>query len=805
MALIIFLGTSNLYSANENAQLTLGDKLSVYSDKAYRKNAGKYFEAVGNVVIISQSDTIYGELASLDQETMKVKIEGNVRIITKDMTLYGSHVEYNIATGYANIKNARILAMDFNLVANELIRMNENEYLAKEAEFTTCKDCTESWSVFGKQIYVKVNNYVTIRHGLAKIKGVDILYIPFIVLPIQTKRKTGLLFPKISTRLGEGLAFEQPVFWAIDDSKDATISPTFWAKRGYGGDVQYRQRFNQLSWIEGNTRLLNDTIYEPGKTGQSTSGEEFFRYFTELETHQQYSSNVNTHLRYTGARDLDIVRDHPLFTDPKIISSDMGLTGFADWRQNYLSLGTETMYLRNQLFEDPMEWDRSYVQTVPRVTLSSVPYPLLQSRTPGLQHIAIGVDSSVTRFRQIDEDDDLSIRNADRFSMQPYVMWHFLTKGPFSLKTQYTHDQQLYRFPTQDEQSFVKRAGLVRTEFSFSMDKIFGLAYEEKIPIKYIPEKKLEELRERKEQGLSPIQKTEKQNRLIGEIPTFESELARDNIVQIRNSYRHSQDFKFIHHYLTADDESGNERFLRQVRAGNRGWFDFEDAVRREEYRFSTPNTRSIIPPENTFEFQWNNSLMRKSPKQFSYLVDDRYLRDNFTYSKIGWFDVSQGYILNDDGDDVDDYRQRLTRLLVNTGYSGNRWNISLSEVYFHYEGENSLNLSAGKSFDYLNFSGSYINNSFNQSALNTLSFASQVRPTEVLGLAVLKDIDLEAKRNIRTSYSLDIMPYNNCWILNLNYRESLVDQRYTFNVLFNFGQENFSQYRNNYFGVQRL
>ena len=113
--------------------------------------------------------------------------------------------------------------------------------------------------------------------------------------------------------------------------------------------------------------------------------------------------------------------------------------------------------------------------------------------------------------------------------------------------------------------------------------------------------------------------------------------------------------------------------------------------------------------------------------------------------------------------------------------------------------------MSAGKSFDYLNFSGSYINNSFNQSALNTLSFASQVRPTEVLGLAVLKDIDLEAKRNIRTSYSLDIMPYNNCWILNLNYRESLVDQRYTFNLLFNFGQENFSQYRNNYFGVQRL
>ena len=126
-------------------------------------------------MIISQSDTIYGELASLDQDSMKVRVEGNVRVITKDMTLYGSHIEYNVATGSAIIKNARILAMDFNLVANELIRLNENEYLAHEAEFTTCKDCAESWSVYGKEIRIRVGDNVAIRHGLYKIKGVDVV------------------------------------------------------------------------------------------------------------------------------------------------------------------------------------------------------------------------------------------------------------------------------------------------------------------------------------------------------------------------------------------------------------------------------------------------------------------------------------------------------------------------------------------------------------------------------------------------------------------------------------------------------
>lgn len=752
-------------------------------------------------MIISQSDTVYGELASLDQETMMAKVEGNVRVITKDLTLYGSHIDYNIATGAAVIKNARILAMDFNLVANQLIRVNENEYIAKEAEFTTCKDCAESWSVFGKEIRVKVNQYVTIKHGLAKIKGVDVLYIPYIVLPIQTKRKTGLLFPKISTRLGEGLAFEQPVFVAIDESKDATLSPTFWATRGYGGDVQYRQRFSDFSWFEMNSRLLNDTIYEPGKTGQDKSGEEFFRYFTELETHQQFSSNFGTHIRYTGARDLDIVRDHPMYTDDKIISSDMGLSGFADWRKNYFSLGANADYLRNQLFADPMEFDRSYVQTVPRVYLSSIPYSVVQSDIPLLQHVALGFDGSLTRFRQVDELEELRLRNADRVSVQPYVIWHLATKGPFSLNTRYTLDQQVYQFEERSQEQFGKNAGLLKTEFSFTMDKIFGLAYEEKIPIKYIPEKDLKELREKKEQGLAPLKKVEKKNRLVGDLPTFESELARDNIVQVRNSYRHSQDFKFIHHYITSENTYGNPRWRKQIDE-YQGWFDYEDSIRSKEFQFGANTTRTIIPPENTLEFQWNNTLIRKSPKIFSYLVDDKYLRDNFTYTRIGWFNISQGYLLNED--ESSDDRQRLTRFSLATGYTTERWIFNMQEYYFHYEKENIFNVNFNRRFEYLRLLGQYTYNSFGESNLNTVSYGGQIRPLDTLGFAVMQDLDLEAKKNIRTSYVLDIMPHNNCWILNLNYRESLVDSRFSFNVLFNFGDDNFAQYRNNYFGVKR-
>lgn len=732
-----------------------------------------------------------------------VKIEGNVRFITKDMTLYGSHLDYNITTGAAHIKNARILTSSINLVANELVRVNENEYLAKEAEFTTCKDCTESWAVYGNFIKINVGKYVQIKHGLFRVKGVDVLYIPYIVLPILSKRETGILIPRVSQRTGEGLSYEQPFFWAIDDHKDATFSPTFWAKRGYGGDIQYRQRFSQMSWFEIDSRLVNDTIYEPGKTGLEESGDEFFRYFTDIEGHQFWSPELNSHFRYTGLRDLDFVRDYPQYTDPSLISSDFGLQGFMNWRQETFSLNAETYYLRNQLFSEPTEFDRSYVQTLPRVTFSTIPHSVLQTKTPFFQHIAVGAEGSFTRFRQVKENEDTYLRNADRVSAQPYLMWHLFTWGPVSLKTRYTFDQQSYHFEENNEPASGKNAGLIRTEVSFTMDKVFGLAYEEKIPVQNISESDLKRLRESREQGLTPIRKEEKTNRLVGEMPEFESELSKENITQIRNSYRHSQEFKFVHHFISSENEYGNKRFVDQIRRDQAGQFDYEDTIRSQEFLFGSNTTRTVIPPENTVELQWNNTLIRKSPKHFSFLEDDKYLRDNFNYSKIGWFNVSQGYLLN--SQDMEDFRQRLTRLMVESGYTGDRWSFGFQEFYFHFENQNIFNLNFHRRFEYLNLFSNYSYNSFDTSRLNSISFGGQIRPTDVLGLAMVKDMDLEANKEIRTVYSMDIMPHNNCWIFSLNYRQSIVDSRFSFNILFNFGDESFERYRNDYFSMKRL
>jgi len=143
---------------------------------------------------------------------------------------------------------------------------------------------------------------------------------------------------------------------------------------------------------------------------------------------------------------------------------------------------------------------------------------------------------------------------------------------------------------------------------------------------------------------------------------------------------------------------------------------------------------------------------------------------------------------------------------MLEAGYTGNRWFVNMQEFYFHYGSQNIFSLNFTRRFRVFKFvSGIYTYNSFNTSNLNTASFGGQVRPTDVLGLAMVRDMDLEAGTNIRTVYSLDIMPHNNCLILNLSYRDGINDSRYSFNVIFNFGDESFERYRNDYFGMKRI
>ena len=158
-----------------------------------------------------------------------------------------------------------------------------------------------------------------------------------------------------------------------------------------------------------------------------------------------------------------------------------------------------------------------------------------------------------------------------------------------------------------------KHATVLTTKASFSIDRIFGLSYNETYQADEFSKKDLKKLQDKSDTK----NKVQKIGNLVGNLDSFENSLNKETIKVTRNSYRHSQEYNFIHHKIISNSENGNDKFATQI-TDDEGWFDEIDAIRAEQDEEGSDDTRTSIPLKNTFEFQWNNNLIKKSPKNFS-------------------------------------------------------------------------------------------------------------------------------------------------------------------------------------------
>ncbi|AUN98539.1 hypothetical protein C0V70_10565 [Bacteriovorax stolpii] len=779
-SVLFALSFSSSVFARETFEFDLGQKINVLSDKAFRKSSTNEFEAVGNVVITHLKNSIYGEKARINFTTGETEVIGNVRYIAPEMTLYGTKLKYNFLTKIIDLDNARVLSDNYVVTGKKIIQTSSDKIYAEEAEYTTCRDCPESWSIFGKQITITIGQYVTLKHAFIKVNGVTAMYVPYIVFPIKQKRETGLLFPSIGFSSDEGFRYQQPFFWAIDDYKDLTLTPSTFGDRGLGGELQYRQNIKEKSWFELNTLGINDRIYEPNKVDKSLSGKKEFRQFSDLEGHYIYKHYLNGHVYFNDTSDLDTIRDMDFFAKERVRGTEVGGGGFLEGRNSLFSLSMQSYYNKNMLISDPKKFDKQYVQMLPKLTLSSVPYNILHSPYPFLKNVSFGFGADYTVFKQNTVDINGPIRNARRLNFAPYLDWQLGNLGPVFFSHHLKLDYQTYHLPTEQNKSFAKKGLIYETEAKVELEKIYGLSYIEERPINLNSE---EAARANNAKNVTTI----------GVLPEVKSGNSEQTTLVYNNSYRHSQEFKLKHYYLGEQKFSGNKNFRNQIESDD-GQFDYLDALRDREHLTNQTTAQDSLPLSNTLEFQWNNNLIRKTSNKFDPYKDNRYLKDNFNYSNITFFDVSQGIDMTVDSERP--WGDRLTRLYINTGIALDRFTLGVQEFYFHKSGEHKLTSTIGFNFDRLKLNGDFTYNSFNSSSTPITKLVGYDLELNLNDLITLKnelDYNIESKLISQSSYSILYAPINNCWKLEFNYTRDLIDKKFGLLLYINYNSNNFT------------
>ncbi len=107
--------------------------------------------------------------------------------------------------------------------------------------FTTCPGDDPEWLLSARELELRHEEGVGVARGARlKLGKVPVLYLPWMTFPIDDRRKSGFLYPSLSTANDNGLEVSIPYYWNIAPQQDATLIPRYYTERGFMLSAEYR-------------------------------------------------------------------------------------------------------------------------------------------------------------------------------------------------------------------------------------------------------------------------------------------------------------------------------------------------------------------------------------------------------------------------------------------------------------------------------------------------------------------------------------------------------------------------------------
>ena len=207
------------------------------------------YEAQGNItlegdVILTQGNrTIRAGRAVLDQDSRAGVLEGGVAIREPDLLMQGVRAEVDLDRETAVVHDAQFLlpAPELRGVADSVTRHESGDVVLKRQTFTRCEPGNDSWRITARHVELPENAvFGTARHAVVRMRGVPVLYTPYIKFPVTADRQSGFLFPNFQYSGEDGLDLSAPYYLNLAPNQDATVVPRVVSKRGYGLEGEYR-------------------------------------------------------------------------------------------------------------------------------------------------------------------------------------------------------------------------------------------------------------------------------------------------------------------------------------------------------------------------------------------------------------------------------------------------------------------------------------------------------------------------------------------------------------------------------------
>lgn len=316
----------------------------------------------GAVVLEQGNRRLTGERATvteLDHQAHQVELSGGVTLTEPGLALAATTAEFSDRAGRAEEVEFLLFGPGFRGSADVVERAGETTRLLG-ARFTRCEPGTATWELETRELGLREGaEALQVRGATLKLRGVPILRVPRLRLPVSDERQSGFLPPDVTWSRDEGLDLSVPYYFNLHPQYDATVTPRYVAERGAGLELQARGLTGSAEAAVGVAMLPDDAMY-----AEDTGEDDNDRWLATVE-HRGRFGPLSTTIDYTAASDVDYLRD---------LGSDLGvarrsfLTRFATarfdnggWSAGISGLGFQWLAPRTDPYRRLPEIDLSYV------------------------------------------------------------------------------------------------------------------------------------------------------------------------------------------------------------------------------------------------------------------------------------------------------------------------------------------------------------------------------------------------------------------------------------------------------------
>ncbi|WP_176724156.1 LPS-assembly protein LptD [Desulfoplanes formicivorans] len=328
---------------------------NLYADRIQTLDGGEITEARGNVFLFQGDNQLQADYAKYYKSTQWLYLEGNITAKWDGDFLEAESAEFDLGNRVGWLTNGQVFieANHVYVKGEKIHKTGDNTYTFTQATVTSCDGTRPAWSLKTSSGDVTIDGYARLWNPRLQIKGQPVLYAPYMVMPVKTKRQSGFLLPQLEVSKQLGTHINLPYYQVIDEESDLTLYENYMSKRGLMQGIEFRstpdldtKMLVRFDWLK------DHQAYEDGEyTSDVWQRPHQDRYWLRGKFDGYLLSP-----QWTTKLDLDLVSDYQYLRE-----FNDGLSGFDQSRKDFLQefgrdIDDDDDYLRENILAVSRSW-----------------------------------------------------------------------------------------------------------------------------------------------------------------------------------------------------------------------------------------------------------------------------------------------------------------------------------------------------------------------------------------------------------------------------------------------------------------